>query len=252
MLGIHGRGAAASARARSLGSSSSSMGCMRPLSTRSSGLTQNRLARRSVVVTKAAMFDKLSLSMEKAAMFDKLSRSMEKAYKSISKDGKITPENVKEPLKDIRRALLEADVSLPVVRRFIKKVIVGVTPDVQFIKVVNDELIELMGSKGSKDLEQGFPQGVGKTTACGKLALYLKKAKKSVMMVATDVYRPAAIEQLVKLGQSIDVFVFEMGTGADPVEIARLGVEEAKRRGMDAVIVDTAGRLQVACKWFGS
>eukprot|EP00877_Chromochloris_zofingiensis_P011891 jgi/Chrzof1/6956/Cz02g05130.t1_CPSRP54A[v5.2] len=198
----------------------------------------------------------------RSAMFDNLSTSLQKAWKSISADGKLTADNVKEPLKDIRRALLEADVSLPVVRRFVKRiedkalgieVISGVTPQVQFVKVVNDELVELMGSAGSKDLEQGNPQiilmaglqGVGKTTACGKLALFLQKRKKKVMMVATDVYRPAAIDQLVKLGTKIDVPVFEMGTDVSPVEIARRGIEKAIAEGVDAVIVDTAGRLQI-------
>lgn len=199
----------------------------------------------------------------RAAMFDNLSKSMEKARRLIGKSGTLTAENMKEPLKEVRRALLEADVSLPVVRRFIKrveeralgtKVIEGVTPDTQFIKVVSNELIDLMGGGvGSKDLEPGFPQvilmaglqGVGKTTAAGKLALYLKKAKKSVLLVATDVYRPAAIDQLVKLGAAIDVPVFEMGTDANPVDIAKAGVAEARRLGVDAVIVDTAGRLQV-------
>ncbi|GIL65303.1 hypothetical protein Vafri_19095 [Volvox africanus] len=199
----------------------------------------------------------------RAAMFDNLSRSLEKAQRLIGKTGTLTAENMKEPLKEVRRALLEADVSLPVVRRFVKKVeeralgtkvLEGVTPDVQFIKVVSNELIDLMGGGvGAKDLEPGFPQvilmaglqGVGKTTAAGKLALYLKKSKKSCMLVATDVYRPAAIDQLVKLGTAIDVPVFELGTQVDPVEIAKRGVEEAKRLGVDAVIVDTAGRLQV-------
>ncbi|KAL6746659.1 chloroplast SRP54 subunit of signal recognition particle [Haematococcus lacustris] len=198
----------------------------------------------------------------RAAMFDSLSRSMERARKLMTGTDKLTAENIKEPLKEIRRALLEADVSLPVVRRFVKKVeeralgtevISGVNPDVQFVKVVNDALVELMGSRGSKDLEPGFPQvilmaglqGVGKTTACGKLALYLLKQKKSVLMVATDVYRPAAIEQLQKLGQSIKVPVFEMGTDSKPVDIARAGLAEACRLKVDAVIVDTAGRLQI-------
>jgi len=201
-------------------------------------------------------------------MFDSLSRSMERARKMIGNNDKLTSENIKDPLKEIRRALLEADVSLPVVRRFIKKVeekalgqkvIDGVSPDTQFVKVVADELVELMGSRGSKDLNQGFPQvilmaglqGVGKTTACGKLALYLLKQKKSVMMVATDVYRPAAIDQLQKLGKAIDVPVFEMGTGANPVDIARAGVAEARARKVDAVIVDTAGRLQVDADMMG-
>ncbi|GFH29881.1 SRP54 domain-containing protein, partial [Haematococcus lacustris] len=141
-------------------------------------------------------------------MFDSLSRSMERARKLMTGTDKLTAENIKEPLKEIRRALLEADVSLPVVRRFVKKVEERAL-GTEFVKVVNDALVELMGSRGSKDLEPGFPQvilmaglqGVGKTTACGKLALYLLKQKKSVLMVATDVYRPAAIEQLQKLGQ---------------------------------------------------
>ncbi|KXZ46551.1 hypothetical protein GPECTOR_42g758 [Gonium pectorale] len=153
---------------------------------------------------------------------------------------------MKEPLKEVRRALLEADVSLPVVRRFVKKVeeralgqkvLEGVTPDVQFIKTVSNELIDLMGGGvGAKDLEPGFPQiilmaglqasGVGKTTAAGKLALYLKKAKKSCLLVATDVYRPAAIDQLVKLGAAIDVPVFELGTEVSGKPIKFVGVGE--------------------------
>ncbi|KAG2491550.1 hypothetical protein HYH03_010121 [Edaphochlamys debaryana] len=199
----------------------------------------------------------------RAAMFDSLSSSIQKAQRLIGKSGTLTKENMKDPLKEVRRALLEADVSLPVVRRFIKKVeeralgtkvLDGVTPDTQFIKTVSNELIDLMGGGvGAKDLEPGFPQiilmaglqGVGKTTAAGKLALYLKKSKKSCLLVATDVYRPAAIDQLVKLGAAIDVPVFEMGTQVDPVEIAKKGVEEGRRLGVDAVIIDTAGRLQV-------
>ncbi|MEW5316730.1 MAG: hypothetical protein WDW38_008081 [Sanguina aurantia] len=187
---------------------------------------------------------------------------MEKAFKLLSNDDKLTQENMKEPLREVRRALLESDVSLMVVRRFVRKVeevalgqevIAGVSPKTQFTKLVNDELIELMGSAGSKDLEPGFPQiilmaglqGVGKTTACGKLALYLTKQKKSVLLVATDVYRPAAIEQLVKLGQTLEVPVFQLGTSVSPVEIARRGVEEGKARGVDVIIIDTAGRLQI-------
>lgn len=193
----------------------------------------------------------------------------------------------------------------------VAQVLEGVTPQVQFVKVVNDELVELMGSAGTKELNEGQPQiilmaglqvrsssssgasvdcpavsaisqqasaansvwlltrvpcqrcvchtctltltlmcspvvqGVGKTTACGKLAQFLKKRRRSVLLVATDVYRPAAIDQLVKLGQKIDVPVFELGTGVSPVEIARQGIAKGKEMGVDAVIVDTAGRLQV-------
>uniref|UniRef100_A0A383VIM9 signal-recognition-particle GTPase n=2 Tax=Tetradesmus obliquus TaxID=3088 RepID=A0A383VIM9_TETOB len=197
-----------------------------------------------------------------SAMFDTLSASLSSAFKSLNADAKLTAENMKGPLRDVRRALLEADVSLPVVRRFIKKVeeralglevLEGVTPQVQFVKIVSDELVQLMGAEGSKDLNPGQPQvilmaglqGVGKTTACGKLAAFLKKRRKSVLMVATDVYRPAAIDQLVKLGSKVDVPVFELGTAVSPVEIARQGVAKAKAEGIDVVIVDTAGRLQV-------
>uniref|UniRef100_A0A6U2HSU7 signal-recognition-particle GTPase n=1 Tax=Chlamydomonas euryale TaxID=1486919 RepID=A0A6U2HSU7_9CHLO len=195
-------------------------------------------------------------------MFDNLSNSVERAMKMLSKTDTLTKDNIKEPLKEIRRALLEADVSLPVVRRFIKKVeeralgqqvIVGADPKSALVKTVSDSLIELMGSKGAKDLEPAFPQivlmaglqGVGKTTATGKLALYLRKQKKKVLMVATDVYRPAAIEQLKKLGGAIDVPVFDMGTDVSPVEIAKAGVAKAKKEKFDAVLIDTAGRLQI-------
>lgn len=204
--------------------------------------------------------------MVAGAMFDGLSSSLSKAFKGLQADGKLTAENMKEPLRDVRRALLEADVSLPVVRRFIAKVeakalglevLDGVTPQVQFVKVVNDELVELMGSAGSKDLEpatkEGGPQvvllaglqGVGKTTAAGKLALFLNKRRKKVLLVATDVYRPAAIDQLVKLGTNLGVPVYEEGTQADPVEIAARGVAKAIAEEYDAVVVHTAGRLQV-------
>jgi len=198
-------------------------------------------------------------------MFDNLSRNLTKAIEKLGPDAKLTPENVKEPLRDIRRALLEADVSLPVVRAFVKsveekaagvEVVKGVTPGQQLIKVVYDELRALMGSeaaglnppRGAKQpavvLMAGL-QGVGKTTACGKLAMYLRKQGKRVLMVATDVYRPAAIDQLVKLGKQTETEVFELGTSVAPPEIARRGVEEGVKRGVDVVIVDTAGRLQV-------
>eukprot|EP00198_Chlamydomonas_reinhardtii_P007983 XP_001697320.1 chloroplast SRP54 subunit of signal recognition particle [Chlamydomonas reinhardtii] len=199
----------------------------------------------------------------RSAMFDSLSRSIEKAQRLIGKSGTLTAENMKEPLKEVRRALLEADVSLPVVRRFIKKVEEralgtkvreGRAMGTKWKSVVNCPLQDGLGNRGvgRARTEVGHraacvhgARGVGKTTAAGKLALYLKKAKKSCLLVATDVYRPAAIDQLVKLGAAIDVPVFEMGTDVSPVEIAKKGVEEARRLGVDAVIIDTAGRLQV-------
>lgn len=200
----------------------------------------------------------------RAAAFDNLSRSLEKAWDIVRKDGKLTSDNIKEPLREIRRALLEADVSLPVVRRFVSqveqaalgaKVTKGVTPDQQLVKVVYDQLRELMGgSAATLALPQGGDpqvilmaglQGTGKTTAAGKLALYLKKKGQKVMLVATDVYRPAAIDQLVTLGQRIEVPVFELGTKVAPPSIAAQALEKAKAEGYDVVIVDTAGRLQI-------
>ena len=155
--------------------------------------------------------------MVRADAFGTLSQRLDDAWKALKDEDDLSAENTKAPLKDIRRALLEADVSLPVVRRFIKnveakaigvKVTKGVNASQQLTKVVADELCELMGGFGGDKLvlkeEVEGPtvilmaglQGVGKTTACGKLALYLQKQNKSTLLVATDVYRPAAIDQL--------------------------------------------------------
>ncbi|XP_039814849.1 signal recognition particle 54 kDa protein, chloroplastic-like isoform X3 [Panicum virgatum] len=175
----------------------------------------------------------------------------------------LTKENIAEPMRDIRRALLEADVSLPVVRRFIESVsekavgtdvIRGVSPDQQLVKVVNDELVQLMGGEVSDlSFAKSGPtvillaglQGVGKTTVCAKLALYLKKMGKSCMLVAADVYRPAAIDQLNILGKKVGVPVYSEGTDAKPSQIAKNGLKEGKSQKKDVIIVDTAGRLQV-------
>ncbi|EIE18517.1 signal recognition particle protein [Coccomyxa subellipsoidea C-169] len=196
-------------------------------------------------------------------MFDNLSQRLEGVWDTVRKDGKLTADNIKTPMREIRRALLEADVSLPVVRQFVKsveetalgtKVLKGVRPDQQLVKVVNDQLVELMGGQqqdlndpkdGPQVILMAGLQGVGKTTACGKLALALQKRNKRVLMVATDVYRPAAIDQLVSLGERINVPVFEMGTDAKPAEIARRGLAKARAEDFDAIIVDTAGRLQI-------
>ena len=202
----------------------------------------------------------------RADAFNNLSNRLENVWAALKDEDDLSVENIKAPLKDIRRALLEADVSLPVVRRFIKsveakaigvKVTKGVKASDQLTKVVADELCELMGGFGADKLEfkpegegptvilMAGLQGVGKTTATGKLALYLKKQEKSALLVATDVYRPAAIDQLKKLGEQIDVPVFDMGTEASPPDIAAKGLEKAKAEGIDVVIVDTAGRLQI-------
>jgi signal recognition particle subunit SRP54 len=202
-------------------------------------------------------------------MFDALADRLEDAWKKLRGQDKISDTNIKEALKEVRRALLEADVNLQVVRDFVKEVeqkalgaevITGVRPDQQFIKIVHDELVAIMGDSNAPlaqaetaptvILMAGL-QGTGKTTATAKLALYLRKEQRSCLMVATDVYRPAAIDQLITLGNQIDVPVFDLGKDANPVEIARQGVERAKELGVDTVIIDTAGRLQIDADMMG-
>ena len=196
-------------------------------------------------------------------MFDALADRLESAWKKLRGQDKISHSNIQEALREVRRALLEADVNLQVVKDFIAEieakaqgaeVITGVRPDQQFIKIVYDELVEVMGETNVPLAQKDKPptivlmaglQGTGKTTATAKLALHLRKSDRSCLMVATDVYRPAAIDQLVTLGKQIDVPVFEMGSDADPVEIARQGVERGISSGVDTIIIDTAGRLQI-------
>ncbi len=196
-------------------------------------------------------------------MFDQLAESLESAWVKLRGKDKIKSSNIQDALKEVRRALISADVNVQVVTNFIKEVetkaqganvITGVRPDQQFIKVVYDELVKTMGEKNvplanvaqkpTIILMAGL-QGAGKTTATAKLALHLRKENRTTLMVATDIYRPAAIDQLITLGKQIDVPVFEMGTDANPVEIARQGIAKAREMGVDTVIVDTAGRLQI-------
>jgi len=196
-------------------------------------------------------------------MFDALADRLESAWKKLRGQDKISQSNIQDALREVRRALLEADVNLQVVKDFITEVeakaqgaevIAGVRPDQQFIKIVHDELVQVMGETNIPLAQAEQPptiilmaglQGTGKTTATAKLALHLRKQNRSCLMVATDIYRPAAIDQLVTLGKQIEVPVFELGSDADPVEIARLGVERGRAEGVDTVIVDTAGRLQI-------
>ncbi|AMW28010.1 signal recognition particle protein [Arthrospira platensis] len=196
-------------------------------------------------------------------MFDALSERLESAWKKLRGQDKITESNIQEALKEVRRALLEADVNLMVVKDFIKEVgvqaqgsqvVSGVKPGQQFIKIVHDELVKVMGESNVPLAEAQQPptivlmaglQGTGKTTASAKLALHLQKENRSSLLVATDVYRPAAIDQLMTLGKQINVPVFELGKDADPVEIARQGIEYGKAQGIDTIIIDTAGRLQI-------
>ena len=196
-------------------------------------------------------------------MFDALADRLESAWKKLRGQDKISPSNIQDALREVRRALLEADVNLQVVKDFIaeieakaqgSEVISGVRPDQQFIKIVYDELVQVMGETNVPlaQAEQSPTivlmaglQGTGKTTAAAKLALHLQKQNRSCLMVATDVYRPAAIDQLLTLGKQIKVPVFELGSDADPVEIARQGVAQGKAEGVDTIIIDTAGRLQI-------
>ena len=202
-------------------------------------------------------------------MFDALADRLDDAWKKIRGQDKISKSNIQDTLKEVRRALLSADVNLQVVKAFIadveekalgEGVISGVNPGQQFIKIVYDELVKVMGESNVPLAESDKPptvilmaglQGTGKTTATAKLALYLRKQERSCLMVGTDVYRPAAIDQLLTLGNQIDVPVFEMGTDADPVEIAQQGLAKAKELGVDTVIVDTAGRLQIDADMMG-
>ncbi len=196
-------------------------------------------------------------------MFEALADHLEVAWKKLRGQDKITDSNIQEALREVRRALLEADVNLQVVKDFIAEVstkakganvLAEVRPDQQFIKIVHDELVLVMGETNAPLAKADQPptivlmaglQGTGKTTAAAKLALHLRQQNLSALLVATDIYRPAAIEQLETLGKQIDVPVFQLGTDIDPVEIAKRGVEQAKAEEIDTVIIDTAGRLQI-------
>jgi signal recognition particle subunit SRP54 len=205
-----------------------------------------------------------TLHCRNITMFDALSEKFESAWKKLRGQDKITESNIHEALREVRRALLEADVNLQVVKTFVEdvreaalgaKVIMGVTPDQQFVKIVHDELVKVMG-EANAPLNEAPPeqgptiilmaglQGTGKTTATAKLALYHKKQSKKTLLVAGDIYRPAAIDQLKTLGQQIGIPVFDLGK-TDPVAIAQQGVAKGVAEGFDTVIVDTAGRLQI-------
>src|SRR5690625_900875 len=196
--------------------------------------------------------------------FEGLSSRLQETVKKITGKGKVSEQDVKEMTREVRLALLEADVNFKVVRDFIKtvkeravgkEVMESLTPGQQVIKIVQDELTNLMGKEASKIAQSDKPptdilmsglQGAGKTTTTGKLANLLRKQfNKKPLLVACDVYRPAAIQQLQTLGKQLDMPVFEMGTEADPVEISKKAIEYAKEEHYDYVLIDTAGRLHV-------
>ena len=196
-------------------------------------------------------------------MFENLSERLERSFKILKGEGKITEINVAETLKDVRRALLDADVNYKVAKSFtdtVKKkalgmnVLTAVKPGQMMVKLVHDELAELMGGESVELKLEGKPsvilmsglQGSGKTTFCGKLANMLKnKQRKSPLLVACDVYRPAAIEQLKVVAEQIGVPVYSEAENKNVVDIAHNAIKEAKAKGYDVVIVDTAGRLAV-------
>ena len=196
-------------------------------------------------------------------MFQSLSEKLESAFKNIKGQGRITDLNIANTLKDIRRALVDADVNYKIAKEFTDKVkekalgtkvLLAVNPGQQMVKIVQDELTELMGGKESDFNISGNPaviliaglQGSGKTTFSGKLANFLKTKKgKSPLLVAGDVYRPAAIDQLQVLGGQIGVDVYAERENKNPVEIALNAIKEAKSKNKNVVIIDTAGRLAV-------
>ena len=196
-------------------------------------------------------------------MFENLSEKLERSFKILKGEGKITEINVAQTMKEVRRALLDADVNYTVAKRFTdtvkekalgQNVITSVNPSQLMVKIVHDELTLLMGGEQAPFNIEGKPaiilmsglQGSGKTTFTGKLANKLKHEKgKRPLLVACDVYRPAAIEQLKVLGEQIGVPVYSEPESKNPVQIALNAIEEAKRQNLDLVIVDTAGRLAV-------
>ncbi|MDD4609907.1 MAG: signal recognition particle receptor subunit alpha, partial [Bacteroidaceae bacterium] len=196
-------------------------------------------------------------------MFDNLSERLERSFKILKGEGKITEINVAETLKDVRKALLDADVNYKVAKSFTdtvkqkalgQNVLTAVKPNELMVKIVHDELALLMGGKTVEVDLTGHPsiilmsglQGSGKTTFSGKLAKMLKEKRHlKPLLVACDVYRPAAIEQLKVLGSQIDVPVYAEEENKKPVQIAQNAIAEAKSKGYDLVIVDTAGRLAV-------
>ena len=196
-------------------------------------------------------------------MFDGLSEKLNNAFKRLRSKGKLTPDDVKVGMREIKMALLEADVNYKVVRDFVKtvseravgvEVLESLLPGQQVVKIVHEEMISLMGGSQAKLTISPKPptvimmvglQGAGKTTHAAKLANMYKKQGKHPMMVACDIYRPAAIRQLEVLGEQLDIPVFSMGTGVSPVKIARAGLKEAEKRGCDMVFIDTAGRLHI-------
>ncbi len=196
-------------------------------------------------------------------MFENLTEKFQGVVKALRGQGRISEGNIEGALREVRLALLEADVNYNVVKDFAAavkekamgaEVLASLSPDQHFIKIVHAELVKMMGGQAQElDLARRPPvpvmlvglQGSGKTTTCGKIALFLQKKKRSPFLVPADVYRPAAIEQLKVLGSQIGLPVYDSNPGADPVEICREAVNYAELNGYDTVLLDTAGRLHI-------
>ena len=196
--------------------------------------------------------------------FEGLADKLQETFKKLRGKGKLSEKDIKEAMREVKLALLEADVNFKVVKTFVKnvsekcvgsEVLESLTPAQQVIKIVNDELTDLMGGSESKiNFSSVGPtvimlvglQGAGKTTMAGKLALQLRKDKnKKPLLVACDIYRPAAIKQLEVVGKQIDIPVFQMGDKISPVQIAKEGIKYGRENGNNVVIIDTAGRLHI-------
>jgi signal recognition particle subunit SRP54 len=195
--------------------------------------------------------------------FEGLSEKLQNTFKKLKGKGKLNEKDIKEAMREVKLALLEADVNYKVVKSFVsnvstkcvgEEVLESLTPGQQVIKIVNDELTELMGKSESKiNYSSMGPtiimlvglQGAGKTTMCGKLGLELRKNNKKPLLVACDIYRPAAIKQLEVVGKQIDIPVFSMGDKTAPVDIAKAAIKQGRDNGNNVIIIDTAGRLHI-------
>lgn len=196
-------------------------------------------------------------------MFESLTDRLQSTFKKIKGQGKLTENNISDSLREVRRAFLEADVNYKVTRDFIESIKVralgqevmgSLTPELQIARIIQEELTTLMGTESAKiQIAPSGPtvvmlaglQGAGKTTVAAKLALKFRKEGRNPMLVAADVYRPAAIKQLELLGEQIDAPVFSLGTDVSPIDIARNSVKDALKRGYDCIVIDTAGRLHI-------
>ena len=195
--------------------------------------------------------------------FEGIAEKLQNSFKGLRGKGVITEKDVDAAMREVKLALLEADVNFKVVKQFVARVkekaigenvMNSLTPGQQVLKILKDELVDLMGGTATKLTvsPSGFTvymmvglQGTGKTTTCGKLANYLKQTGKKPMLCACDVYRPAAVDQLEVVGKAVNTPVYTNRSTSDPVKIAKEAVKEAEKRGLNVLIVDTAGRLQI-------